>query len=109
MIVKLLEVRDRKTFVPVYAISTQPSNEGQGYLLRRCGFAYGGQIIVARLNGGGKSTCAPYEWGDRTMQAAHLYIEQNFHALSDGDVVDVEFILGETSEPKISERVFVYA
>ena len=108
MQIKLLEVRDRMTFLPVYAISAQPANGGQGYLLRRCGFMGQPAVIVARLNGEGHSTADPYHWNDRTMQAAHLYIEQNFYALSDGDVVDVEFILGETMVPKTSERMSVY-
>jgi hypothetical protein len=38
------------------------------------------------------------------MVEAHRYIEENWNALSDGDVIDVEFILGETKEKKISER-----
>jgi hypothetical protein len=109
MQIKLLEVRDRMTFLPIFAISTQPANEGQGYLLRRVGFMGQPVVIVARLNGGQLSAADPYEHADRTMTAAHLYIEQNFHALSDGDVVDVEFILGETAEPKVSERMSVYA
>lgn len=45
----------------------------------------------------------PYDWGDRTMTVAHQYIESNFDQLNNGDVVDVEFILGETSVPKRSE------
>ena len=109
MIIKLLEVRDRATFLPVFAISTEPSNEGQRYLLRRCGFnPSGSAIIIARLNGEQPSSADAYFWGDRTMQAAHLYIEQHFHELKDGDVVDVEFILGETDKPKQSERIANY-
>ena len=42
------------------------------------------------------------------MQTAHLYIEKNFDALKDGDVVDVQFILGESDKPKTSERNEAY-
>jgi len=38
------------------------------------------------------------------MTVAHAYIEKNFHNLNSGDVIDVEFILGETDKPKTSER-----
>ena len=38
------------------------------------------------------------------MKVAHNYIATHWHDLVDGDVVDVEFILGETAEKKISER-----
>jgi hypothetical protein len=34
---------------------------------------------------------------------AHDYIRNNWPTLKDGDVIDVEFILGETNERKISE------
>lgn len=104
MQVKLLEIRDRMTFLPVYAISTEPSNAGQSYLLRRVGFNTGDAIILSRLNGESPSSADAYFWNDRTMQAAHLYIDSNWNDLKDGDVVDIEFILGETIEKKISER-----
>lgn len=108
MIIKLLEVRDRATFLPVFAISTEPSNEGQGYLLRRCGFNAGESVIIARLNGEQPSSADAYFWGDRTMKTAHLYIERHFYELKDGDVIDVEFILGETTNKKESERHGIY-
>lgn len=104
MIVKLLEVRDRGTFLPIFAISTEPSNEGQGYLLRRCGFNQGNAVIIARLNGEQPSSADAYFWNDRTMQTAHHYIDRHFHDLNDGDVIDIEFILKETDKPKTSER-----
>lgn len=104
MEVKLLEVRDRMTFLPVYAISTKPLNDSQNFLLRRMGFNHGESVIIARLNGETNSSADAYHWNDRTMQTAHLYIEEHFDALKDGDVVDVEFILGESTQPKISER-----
>ena len=105
MQIKLLEIRDRATFIPVFAISTLPANDGQRYLLRRAGYAPDSHcILLARLDGYGNIFYDPYNWGDRTMATAHHYIEQHFQNLNDGDVVDVEFILGETKEPKISER-----
>jgi hypothetical protein len=48
----------------------------------------------------------PYHWprDPRTKPYAHVYIEAHWHDLKDGDVIDVEFILGETTSPKVSER-----
>jgi hypothetical protein len=109
MQIKLLEVRDSATFLPVFAISTKPENSGQGYLLRRCGFNSGDAVILARLRGEAPSSADAYFWNDRTMQTAHLYIEKHFDQLKDGDVVDVQFILGETDKPKTSERNESYA
>lgn len=110
MKVKLLEVRDRGTFMPVFAFeATAPSaaNEEQRYLLGRAGFGDSRLIMLGTLSGGrGAVHCDPYDWrGARTMQAAHQYIEENWDALKDGDVVCVEHILGERETPKVSERL----
>jgi len=105
MIIKALEIRDRNTFIPAAAIKMTAANEPQRYLLARVGFREGTQITLMRLNDQ-EAHSDPYEWrGDaRTMPNAHVWIEQHFDELNDGAVVDVEFILGETSEPKQSER-----
>lgn len=121
---KALEVRDRATFIPVLAVDMNPGtvrycdaaghcvSEGpdgsQRYLLRRAGYACDGKpiILLTRLHAKGAKACySPYDWGDRTWHVAHLYIIEHWAELTDGDVVDVEFILGETQEKKLSERV----
>lgn len=136
MQVKLLEVRDRLTFIPVIAVAMLPGPErdwldvsgaaseaarawqARRWLLRRAGYAEDERhpaIALAHLGAsktsdrvGGKTFCCdPYDWCDRTYQTAHIYIEDHWHDLKDGDVVDVEFILGETKEPKRSERAEV--
>lgn len=110
MEVKLLEVRDRATFIPVMAISVEDSNDAQRYLLRRAGYGLDNppQIILTQIAGGdGRATCDPYDWGGgaRTMQHAHQWIIDNWVKLGDGDVVCVEHINGERDEPKVSERI----
>ena len=47
-----------------------------------------------------------YDWAKdmRTKGTAHNFIAEHWHELSDGDVIDVQFILGETDKPKASER-----
>jgi hypothetical protein len=107
MEVKMLEIRDSATFIPVLCIRPVPDNEAQRYLLRRDGYS-GSEtercIIVVKAQCRGCSY-DPYDWPDsRTMQNAHYYIEHNWSELRDGDVVDVEFILGERTEKKRSER-----
>ena len=106
MQVKALEIRDEGTFIPALAVNMNPDGEGQRYLLRRCGYACDGRanIILTRLDGNGKATNDPYEWGGRTWPVAHNYIIEHWEELRDGDVVDVSFILGETDKPKLSER-----
>jgi hypothetical protein len=39
------------------------------------------------------------------MGNAHHWIIEHWDELKDSDVVDVEFILGETQQPKVSEAV----
>lgn len=106
MIAKALEIRDRGTFIPALAIEMTASNEGQRYLLRQAG--YGATLIslaYLRTNGG-PINYDPYGWGgSRTMHVAHIYISKNWATLADGDVVDVEFILGEKAAPSPSDRV----
>lgn len=104
----MLEVRDKATFIPIIAIdmSTDCVNEGDGYLLRRAGFGPERCVQVIHI-ARGISHYDPYDWpdGSRTMQVAHQYIVDHFDELKSGDVIDVEFILGETSEKKRSERM----
>lgn len=108
MEIKCLELRDAGTFIPVICIRPVPENEAQRYLLRRDGYAGNDTerciiMIDAQCRG---AAYDPYDWKDgRTKGNAHQYIEKHWHDLKDGDVIDVEFILGKTAAPKISERV----
>ncbi len=108
MEVKMLEIRDAGTFIPALCIRPVPENEGQRYLLRRDGY-WGDEdercIIVVKAQCRGCSY-DPYNWPNdpRTMPNAHYYIEHNWHDLQDGDVIDVEYILGESQTKKKSER-----
>ncbi len=107
MKVKTLEVRDEGTFIPVLCVDMNYDNEDQRYLLRRCGYPCDGRPNILMTNLSADGTPAwndPYGWGGRTRPVAHNWIIENWDTLKDGDVVDVSFILGETSKPKISER-----
>jgi|SRR5215831_17322671 len=105
---KCLEIRDALTFIPVICIRPVPVNEAQRYLLRRDGYRGAVDERCIIYIAGQCRGCAydPYDWPatPRTHRIAHAYIEKNWAALKDGDVIDVEFILGETSECKPSER-----
>ncbi len=104
MIVKAIEIRDRNTFIPAIAIRMAPANEEQRYLLARVGFRTA-QIVLMRLNDQ-EAHSDPYEWRDaRTMPNAHVWLLEHFDDVKDGDVLDVEFILGEARAPKVSERL----
>ena len=105
---KVFEIRDSKTFIAALAVNVNPENEGARYLIRRCGYRCGVRpdIILTRLDGNARFAFSdPYSHGDRTWQVAHLCIINKWNELKDGDVIDVEFILGETTERKVSEAV----
>lgn len=103
---KALEIRDDGTFIACLAVDNNPANAAQRRLLRRCGFPCDGRpnITITHLSADGtKASNDPYSWGGRTWPTAHNYIIDNWGKLKDGDVVDVEFILGERAQPKVSE------
>lgn len=106
MTTKLIEIRDAGTFIPAIAIRLDPTNDQDSYLLSRAGYGHdpGIYILFARLFGG---ACEydPMSWGNRTMQVAHEWVWHNWRKITSGQVVDVQYILGETSEPKLSERL----
>jgi len=118
---KALELRDEGTFIPVLAVDMNPvpavageledrlmwRREAQRYLLRRCGYPCDGEpnVVITRMAAhGDPASNDPYSWGGRTFPVAHKYIIDNWDKLRDGDVVDVQHILGETPAPKLSER-----
>lgn len=110
---KLFELRDRMTFIPVLAVRmSEPENVAENYLLIRAGYSFSGEpgesnmVVLTRAQGrNDKANADPFAWGDRTFQAAHQHITEHFNRLQSGDVIDVEFLLGESAEPKISERL----
>lgn len=119
IVAKLFELRDSATFIPILAVRMEEipdqchgTTDAERYLMRRCGYPETGllgfsegppSVVLQRADGSGKSTSDPYEWHDRTFRTAHNYILENWDKLKDGQVICVEFILGERKEPKRSE------
>jgi len=103
-----LEVRDNCTFIPVLAVSMVARTNLDGYLLGRAGYGTEKCVVLTKLSPSHGDIAAydPYDWpaSSRTMRVAHAYIEEYWADLSDGDVIDVELILGETTVKKLSER-----
>lgn len=108
MEIKCFEIRDRATFYPVICIRPVAANDAQRYLLRRDGYSASQDeqciiLIDAQCRG---VAYDPYDWpsSPRTTRVAHHHIAEHWQSLRDGDVIDVEFVLGETEQPKISEK-----
>ena len=98
---KLIEIRDRWTFIPALAIRVSGDD---GYLLRRAGFT-SPLVILIHLESM-ECNYDPWNWrSPRTMPRAQRYIETCWDTVKSGDVIDVEFLLGETQVPKISEEI----
>ena len=104
---KMLEVRDRGTCMPVCAIELSGDTMTESFFLEHAGYGFDHPSILVVDLENVKAETDPFKWDrmSRTMKQAHLYIRDNFEALNSGDVVDVEFILGESKRPKISEIV----
>ena len=107
---KILEIRDRATFFLVLCVDMNPDPDDiwtlyQRKALRTYGFPADNEpnILMTHLRANDYATNDPYHWNDRTKYNAHKFIIENWNELKEGDVVDVEFILGETTTKKESE------
>lgn len=129
MQVKIFELRDRGTFIPIFAFRVRSdvmdglpqriaraqgaeaaapfwkAGHRQDALIRRAGYGNqeDGLVMVGALAGG---HCHYDEFrfgGARTYHTAVLHIRENWDTLEDGAVICVEHILGERDAPKPSE------
>lgn len=100
---KMFEIRDRATLIPALAIRVAGGPDDP--LLWRAGFGYDIPLVILVYLTKMEAQWDPYSWPGlaRTMREAHRHIQQHWFNLSDGEVVDVEYILGETKEPKKSD------
>jgi hypothetical protein len=106
MITKMFEIRDAGTLIPVVATLMASHDAQEHWLVRRAGFSGDdGLVFIGKIETGG-GQYDPHSWpgGARTMTVAHAYIQKAWGNLSSGDVIDVQFILGETTQRKTSER-----
>lgn len=106
MTTKFVEIRDRHTFVPALAFSIEGADH---YLARRAGFH--SRMIYLVILTAQQAAYDPWSWtGSRTFKVAHRWLEEHWDEFeSGGGVVDVEFILGESPAPKVSEQETVPA
>lgn len=107
MEIKLFEIRDSCTFIPAYAVSFRNSTEEESYLSGRAGYEKDGKtIIFGYLAYPEKSSYDSIDFlAGRTMKIAMEYVRDNWESVKSGDVIDVEWILGEKEDIKVSERI----
>ena len=104
---KIFEIRDRGTFIPIIAIRPVGSDYNQQYLLNQAGFGADTDcVLLVDPMGRRKAEYDLYNWpaDDRTFRTAHHYLDEHFDELKDGDVIDIEYILKETTKKKRSQR-----
>lgn len=108
---KIFEIRDSGTFIPSLAVRFKPTTESERYLIARAGYGrsvdeQSNYVLLLRISGEQLTgSCDIYGHGDaRTFPVAHKHIIENWERLRTGQVIDVQFLLGETTEPKVSER-----
>jgi len=97
--VKLFEVRDSMTAISAIGIRI---NDLFGIrelrdlqIVRHAGYGNDSCVLFGRLQGG-QFSYDNYDWGGRTMQVAHDHVSHYWDELESGDIIDVQFILGET-------------
>lgn len=101
---KILEVLDSMTYIPVLAVLLEPEIEAEEYHLGRAGFRGGVFVLLYKLQTN-QAHWDPANWAaNRTLLVAHEHIGRNWAELHSGDVVDVEYLLGETPAPRKSQR-----
>lgn len=101
---KMLEIRDEGTAIHCMAVRPDLETEPNRYFWGRCGYRES-NILLCQLDGP-RTEYDPFKWGyGRTMRIAHQYIQQHYDDIENGSVVDVQYILGETSQPKKSQRL----
>ncbi len=97
--------------MPMLAVKlTSDGNSKDRYLLGRAGLDLPGSFNIALFNlQRGDGFLDAYKWPGapmvRTLPTAHAYLEKHFDNLETGSVIDVQYILGETTEIKQSESI----
>lgn len=105
---KVFEIRDRATHIGAIATKMVATQNAEKYELARCGYHNSNMVMLATID---NEECHydPYGWGtwSRTLFEAHKYIRDHFDELTSGQVVDVEYILGEVDKPCQSDQYYV--
>lgn len=110
---KMIEVRDAMTTLPVLFIRPLPAaNAQEKWMWKRAGFAETQDYTIPLEIGaiGSLKFKVPYSSGlydprtERTMYHATVYVEEHWAELKNGDLVGVEFMLGESKLKKHTDN-----
>jgi len=105
--VKGIEILDTATCIPVLAMRVNPSTitPREAQMFRRGGFGQmprNADIYTWMMTlSGSLINYDSHNWrNQRTLGGAHRYIEQHWDELNSGDIIDMEYVLGESSAPR---------
>lgn len=101
---KVLEILDRATYIPVIATDIFSGEAQESRHTRRLGFnpLNRNKIIITRFDPI-RTLYNVYDEPNTRTREAYRYIQDHFDKLKSGDVIDIEYLLGETSMPKLSD------
>jgi hypothetical protein len=102
--IKIVEIRDRATCIPAFAIRLLPEQEEEIFLFKHAGYRSIANPCIMLISIAVPQHCARYsgDWSTgrgRSMRIAHEWIEKKFEEIVNCQVIDVEFILGEVDKP----------
>lgn len=106
---KMLAVMDSGTRIPLIAFKVSPNTMKECVMLERHGFGINPHKYTFFYDiFAGNCRYDPYKLGDSyTLTPACNYIREHWGEISSGDLVDAEFIRGETSEPRNWESEYL--
>ena len=100
MIIKLFELRDEGTHIPIFSFRSQSDNPRESLIFQRGGYLKGSRLIIMGALSGKICTYDPGYWENgRTMRIAHQYLYEHWDELESGDLIDIRFIMKETDQP----------
>lgn len=104
--IKIVEIRDRATFIPAMAIKMVPDGEIEEFLFKQTGYRNGTCILLIAIEAPWYAARHWDDWkgNERTMPTAHKWIEDNWNSITPCQVIDVEYILKEVDKPCDSSR-----
>jgi hypothetical protein len=107
MISKVFELRSPATLIVILATRLSAENLQSATLLFHSGYGrypkdIENYILVTPLDGGGNdvATTDPYMHKIEEIRIAHIYLREHFDELDNGSVIDIDYIQGNTNEPK---------
>ena len=105
---KVLEIRDRATYIPVVAFKTAGESDAEQSLFKSVGLTNEHLILVKLSDCTANYSSFRWDRQSRTMRVAHDYINAHWNNIKSGDVVDIEYILKETVSKKMPQRRVAY-